>query len=599
MKIHKKLFFILSFSFTLNAQEVNELFLETLPEDVRDDVRDKMEQTEKIEEPVYRRASVELDKKMKKDGDNEEEDEYIEDYDYSDDVFGKKFFDTIQSSFMPINEPNLDDSYILDYGDVLEIQLFGQEEFIEEFPVMRDGSINITGIGKVNIAGLNLSDANELIKARVNSAYIGTQAFTTLSNIRDIQVLITGNAFNPGVYTLSGNSNILHAITMAGGIDDSGSYRDIRLIRNNEVIETLDVYELIILGKYNVNTRLRSGDSILVGPSQNIVNVLSGVNRPFLYELKDGETLKDLITFANGISSDADLEFIQLQRLKKNNVEILSLKFDELDSFKALNNDSLIIREYKYGSVDISGAVKIPGKYKIVDGDTLKDLLERAGGYEKYAYPFGGFLNNARSIEINKIAREKLYDKFLRNLIDNTGLAGASIGTGNKDLAFILKELRNVEDVGRVIAEFDLDVLNAKPDLDTVLEDGDEIIIPLLTQQVYIYGEVNNQGAVRYEPNQKLDYYIEGSGGLLVSADEKTIFVVHPNGQTESISLDNSRLSFVRSLGKQNIKIFPGSIIYVPRSAQLANPVQTAAIWAPIVSSLALSIASVASINNN
>jgi protein involved in polysaccharide export with SLBB domain len=589
----KLLITLISFnSLFLVSQEIDDLFLESLPEDVREDVLDKVEAKEKSEEPIYRRASVELDKDMDQ---TEDDSEIAKDYDYDDKVFGKKFFDTIQSSFMPVNEPNLDDSYILDYGDVLEIQLFGQEEFTDKFSISRDGSINITGLGKINVGGLKLNDANNLIQARVNSSYIGTQAYVTLSNVRDIQVLVTGNAFNPGVYTLSGNSNMLHAITMAGGIDDNGSYREIKLIRDNKVVESLDIYELIILGRNNVSTRLRTGDSILVSPAMNIVNVLSGVNRPFLYEMKDDETLQDLVKFANGISSDADLDFIQLQRLNKNNIEILSLNYEELKNYKIRNNDSLIIREYKYGTVNISGAVKIPGKYKIVDGDTLKDVLERAGGYEEYAYPFGGFLNNARSIEINKIATERLYDNYIKNLIDNAGLSGLS-GT-DKNLQFILRELRKVEDVGRVIAEFDLDVLNAKPELDTVLEDGDEIIIPLLTQQVYIYGEVNNQGAVKYEPNEGLAHYIEGSGGVLTSADTNIIFVVHPNGKTESLSLRNNRLAFASNM-RNEIKIYPGSIIYVPRSATLANPVQTAAIWAPIVSSLALSIASVASINN-
>ena len=371
-------------SIFLSSQEIDDLFLESLPEDVREDVLDKVEAKEKSEEPIYRRASVELDKKMSQ---SNEEDEFVEDYDYSDKVFGKKFFDTIQSSFMPVNEPNLDDSYILDYGDVLEIQLFGQEEFTEEYSINRDGSINITRIGKVNVGGLKLSDANDLIKAKVNSSYIGTEAYITLSNVRDIQVLVTGNAFNPGVYTLSGNSNMLHALTMAGGIDDNGSYREIKLIRDNKVIENLDIYELIILGKNNINTRLRTGDSILVSPALNIVNVLSGVNRPFIYELKKDETLNDLVIYANGISSDADLDFIQLQRLDKNEVQIVSLKYEDLNEYVAKNNDSLIIREYKYGTVEVSGAVKIPGKYKIIDDadfpsdrefqDAWDDVLKR------------------------------------------------------------------------------------------------------------------------------------------------------------------------------------------------------------------------------
>ena len=381
---------------------------------------------------------------------------------------------------------------------------------------------------------------------------------------------------------------------MAGGIDEKGSFRDIKLIRNNQVIETLDLYDLFIYGFSSINKRLRTGDSILVAPRLNIVNVLSGVNRPKKYEMRDDETYEDLLKFANGITSTADLDNVTLQRLDKNEVLIFSPSFEELKLLSPKNNDSLSIREYKYGSVDVNGAVKIPGNYKIRNGETLSDLILRAGGYEDYAYPFGGFLNNLRSEEINKISRERLYDQFLRNLIDNAGIVGDAT---DPSIGLVLEELRTVKDSGRVIAEFDLDAIQADPKLDTILEDGDDIFIPTLTQQVYIYGEVNNQGAIRYTPNEGVSYYIEGSGGFLSSADRKTIFIVHPNGKTESLSPNSRALSFANN--NNSDLVYPGSIIYVPRSAEITSTVQTAAIWAPIISGLALSLASVSSLNNN
>ena len=569
--------FVFFITFASFAQEINEEFLASLPEGVRDDVLSQIEAREELEKPTYRIASTMIDK--------EERD--------LKGIFGEQFFDTMQSSFMPINEPNLDSGYNLDFGDVLEIQLMGQINSLDEYKIKRDGSVNIPDLGKISLAGLTLEKAINLIKARVETSFIGVEVFVSLTNIRDIQVLVTGNAFNPGIYTLSGNSNVLHALFMAGGINQDGSYRKIDLIRNNEVIETLDLYQLFIFGITNSYKRLRSGDSILVRPFSNRVSILSGVNRPGIYEMKDDETFHDLIQFGNGIVSDADLDNIQLQRIVKNTLEIKQIDTADLKKSLVKNNDALSIREYKYGSVDILGAVKIPGKYTIIPGDTLKDVLIRAGGYENFAYPFGGFLNNKRSIEINKDARERLYSQFLKNLIDNAGTAGVDSSSGS-GLSLILQELRDVKDAGRVIAEFDIDAIEAKPELDTVLEDGDEIIIPVLTNQVYIYGEVNNQGAIRYEENQNINFYINGSGGYLPSADEKTIFVVHPNGKTQSLSYRNKF-----SLASRNdIPIFPGSIIYVPRSADITNSIQTAAIWAPIISGLALSLASVAQLNN-
>ncbi len=561
------------------TQEIDTEYLNTLPEGVREDVIEKMNAKDESQKPLYRAASTMIDKDINVIGG----------------VFGANFFDTMQSSYMPINEPNLDSSYILDYGDALEVQMVGAKNSSTTYNVKRDGTINVAEVGRINVSGLSFDQANLLIKSRIENSIMGVEAYVSLVNIRDIQVIVSGNAYNPGIYTLSGNSNLLYALTMAGGIDDNGSYRSIKLIRNNEVIEVLDLYELFIDGKSSINKRLKSGDSIVIEPVNNLVNVNSGVKRPGLYELKKDETFQDLVNYANGIASNANLDIIQYQRADKNNINTIEIEAKDLQDIIAKDDDILSISEYKYGTVRISGAIKIPGSYKIASNDTLKDLIVRAGGYEDYAYPFGGFLNNQRTISINDEAKEKLYDQFIKNFIEQASNSSASaFGTS---FPLILEELRSVKPVGRVIAEFDLDVLEAKPEFDTVLENGDEIIIPINTNQVYIYGEVSNQGSIRYRSNQDINYYIENSGGLLPSADRDTIFVVYPNGQTKNLTLKNNRLSFL-SLEENDISIFPGSIIYIPKSAAISSRIQTISVWAPILSSLALSLASVSSLNN-
>ena len=148
-----------------------------------------------------------------------------------DDIFGSEFFNSMQTSFMPISAPNLDDSYVLDFGDVLRIQLLGQKDLIDSYKLKRDGSINLPDIGQINLAGLSLGEASKLIKSKVNQAYIGTDSFISLENIRDVSVLLAGDVFNPGIYTLNGSSNMLHALNVAGGIGAYGSYRRIKLIR--------------------------------------------------------------------------------------------------------------------------------------------------------------------------------------------------------------------------------------------------------------------------------------------------------------------------------------------------------------------------------
>ena len=230
-------------------------------------------------------------------------------------LYGSDFFNTFQTSFMPINEPNPDSTYTLDIGDILNIQLIGQQSYDEELFVNGDGSINLPDVGKIVIAGLSLKEASSLIKSKVKSSFIGTEAFISLARVRDVNILVTGNAKNPGIYTLTGNSNILHALSIAGGVSEFGSFREINLIRANNIIETLDVYDLLIDGKYNLNKRLRSGDIVFVTPRKNIISIDGAVKRPAKYEVSDNQFLSDVIRYANGIKQTADLENISLERI--------------------------------------------------------------------------------------------------------------------------------------------------------------------------------------------------------------------------------------------------------------------------------------------
>ena len=202
---------------------------------------------------------------------------------------------------MPINEPNLNPSYILDFGDYLQVQLVGEDNQTENYKINRDGSINISNLEPIIVKGLSLEEASRVIKAKINSSFIGTEAFVTLSNVRDINILVSGNAYNPGIYTVSGNSNILHVIGVAGGISEFGSYREINLIRNQEIIETLDIYDVLITGKYNTKSTLRSGDIIFVQPVKKMVTIDGAVKIPAKYELNDEQHLYDVLDYANGI----------------------------------------------------------------------------------------------------------------------------------------------------------------------------------------------------------------------------------------------------------------------------------------------------------
>tara|TARA_B100001741_G_scaffold313580_1_gene320431 strand:+ start:3670 stop:5484 length:1815 start_codon:yes stop_codon:yes gene_type:complete len=602
----KKLLFLsyLLIPLLIISQDLDEAYLESLPEDVRNDVLEEMKNREKEESPVYRRPSTMIEKQQalaerlaiaralldELSQDIDETD--IEKIEKPKKRFGTSIFNLMQSSFMPINEPNFDGSYILDFGDVIEIQIIGQDKSLSkpnQIPIQRDGSLNIPEIGKVFVAGLSLESASSLIKNKISSAYIGTETFISLVNIRDIQVLIAGNANNPGVYTLNGNSNLLHAISMAGGINDLGSYREINVIRDNKIVGSIDLYDIFVLGKPNFGPKLRSGDSIFIKQADTLVNIVSGVNRPHVYELKEDENFSHAINFANDFKSTANLNYITVQRLEEGKIKVIDINKDDLNSTPIKHRDIVIVREYQYGTVTVEGAVNAPGEYSINGETTLKDIIISAGGYTNTAYPFGGFLDNKRTKEINKEARDMLYRQYIKGLASNL----ATVGSQSQAIPMLMNELKKSTISGRVMAEFDIDMINANPGLDTFLEDEDRIMIPFMTQQVYVYGEISNQGAIRYSPGKDIHYYLKNAGDILETGEKHTIFVVHPNGKTERLT-GNKIFS-----NNNDVLIYPGSIIYIPHTASPMEGMQSAAIWAPIISSIALSLTSLSIINRD
>ncbi len=596
----KKIFLsiiLLSIVLPAASQELDEAYLESLPEDIRKDlIRKAKEGEEDFEKPVYRRESSKLEKKYLDDIDDEEEEEDKK-KDNLKKIYGEDFFDTIQTTFMPVNEPNFDPSYVLDYGDVIELELIGQKSTKDKYQIKRDGSIIISDIGKVNLSGMSLSEASEYIKAKISNIYIGTQAYVSLTNIRDINVVITGNVFNPGIYTISGNSNPLHALSMAGGVDEFGSYRNIRVKRNNEVINTIDIYELLIYGNSVANFRLQSGDVIFVEAAANRIAVNGAVKRPYIYELKKDENLDKALFFANGLSFDADTNDIILERIDRDIMSAINISSAEsLKNIPSKDQDYLNIKKHSFREVSIAGAVNRPGTYLMKEGDGILELVERSGGYTKNAYPFGGVLNNQKTKEINKLANESLYENLLGILLDQSSSNPQS--SENKSLFSIMQELKKTKTSGRIRAEFDLNALRTTPSSNIILQNDDEIIIPELSNHIYVYGQVATQGTAKFNLGQDINYYLDKQGGALKSADMKSIYVLLPNG--DSYRVQAKKNVFMNNKKKETaLQLKPGSIIFVPRAIDnRLIRMQSIQAYASIVSNFGVSVASLAVLND-
>ena len=236
------------------AQDIDKEFLEGLSPEVRKQLQqDEDKEDEGLEQLFRSDTSIEKNKvileQLKAQIDDLES--MMEEGGESADGlqrFGSKFFNSIQSSFMPINIPNFDTSYIVGVGDVFDLMITGKISSQYEVTVQRDGTLVIPEYGKVSIAGKSLFEAQEIVLNFLNIADIGIKPYLTLSKARDIQVILLGGVENPGIYTLSAGSNIIAALNVAGGISENGSYRNIELKRGGKILKTIDLYDTFIFG---------------------------------------------------------------------------------------------------------------------------------------------------------------------------------------------------------------------------------------------------------------------------------------------------------------------------------------------------------------
>ena len=606
LKSSKHLIFLLALvslkSFSQSA--LDESFLEGLPQSIRDqvEVENKLEKEEQLTKLFRSETSIEknkvilnrlkaeisaLDKKFTELNSTENPGELPR--------FGVNFFRTLQSSFMPVNVPNLGGDYIVDVGDTFEILLTGKLESKEELMVGRDGSISIEKIGKVNLAGKTLIDAEKAIVQSIQTAAFGVEAFVSLSKIRDVQVILLGHVVSPGIFTLSGGSNILSAINIAGGIKDSGSYRRIEHRRNGELLGTIDLYDLMVFGKFNTNNVLRSGDTILVAPSKMQIALSGGINQPATYEALPSETIGDLIQYASGFSEYySGFSSVLVNRVSPSKSEIIEVPESNIAQFILQPRDSIQVPSYKNEvqfarTVTINGMVNRPGKYVVGINERLSDIIEKAGGYKENAYLYGSALFRTEALDKEKLFAQLNYSDTVNYIISNIGKTNSSISTSVLDL--LAEELRSRSYEGRVVTDFNLNNLESDPSLDIKLFDGDKIIIPEIQKIVYLFGDFRKPSNYIYKSNLGPKDYIKLEGGLKDSAYDE-ILVIDPDGKTHIYR------SSILAYG-QSAEIYPGSIIYAQRNIGKLSGLTYASAVSPILSSLAISLASLNSITND
>lgn len=401
-------------------------------------------------------------------------------------IFGHDIFNKKNLTFeSDMNIPAPDD-YVLGAGDKVFIDVSGASQLSFEGEVSPEGAVYIEGYGPVQLGGLTMLQANAQVNRTLGRYFAGSKVTLTLGQTKTITVNVMGEVKAPGTYTLSAFASVFHALYMAGGANDIGTLRNIKVYRNNRLISTVDIYDYILNGKLSGNVRLASNDVIVVGPYEALVQITGQVKRPMFYEMRPSESVSTLLKYSGGFTGAAYQDQVRLIRKNSGKKEVFTIDEFQMGTFKVADGDSLFVDSVlnRYANmVEIKGAVFRPGMYQL-GGDilTVRQLIEKAGG-----------LSEDARLERAVMHRRK----------ENRTLEVISVP---------IKEIMNHE----------------QPDM--TLKNEDVIYIPsLLNSQMEktlsVYGEVYYPGIYSYAENTSIEDLILQAGGVKDAASTVRIDV--------------------------------------------------------------------------
>ena len=293
-------------------------------------------------------------------------------------LFGQDVFSGYSNDFNFYDSLPLGDDYVIKIGDLVKVSLYGGFQFDKELIVDMTGSIAVEGVGEFQIAGLNFKDASNKIKDGISSKFVGTEAIISLTKIRSKQVFILGNVRTPGTYALNAFGTALNGLISSGGVKDNSSLRSIQIIRNNNVIKKLDLYDLLMNGDVSSSDFVLSdGDSVLVSGLQSSASIIGEVIRPAIYEIEENQTLGDLIQYALGTTPFADKSNISIKRLLSSG-ETTTINPIDINKFSLRNGDRVTVHSaegQKINSISLIGAIRNAGEYSTDGNNTLGKII--------------------------------------------------------------------------------------------------------------------------------------------------------------------------------------------------------------------------------
>lgn len=455
-------------------------------------------------------------------------------------VFGRDIFNNKKLTFEPNMNIATPSDYRLGPGDAVIIDIYGASQKSNQYTVSPDGEVTIEGFGPVQVSGLTVAQANARLRSTLGSRYQSSKIKLTVGQTKTIMVNVMGEVRMPGTYTLSAFATVFNALYMAGGPNDLGTLRNIKVFRNNRLIAMVDVYDYILNGKAS-NIHLTDNDVIVVGPYDCLVGINGKVKRPMYYEMKKSESVGTLLKYAGGFTGDAYTKAVRVIRKTGREYSVYNVGEFDMSSFRIADGDSVsvdsILDRYE-NMVEVKGAVFRPGKYQ-VGGDitSVRSLIEHAEGCTEQAFTAHAVMHRMKA------------DRTLEVIpVDIDGIMQ-----------------------GRVA--------------DVPLQKNDVLFVPtkqaLMEQQTLtIHGEVHYPGIYQYAANETIEDLILQAGGLNDQASTVKVDVARRIRDPKALTTD-SIISQTYTLalkdgfvidGQPGFRLMPYDEVYVRRSPGFATP---------------------------
>ena len=450
-------------------------------------------------------------------------------------VFGRDIFNNRLLSFEPNMNLATPQNYVLGPGDQVFIDIYGASQRTVSLTVSPEGTITVPGYGPIQVSGLSVGAAKQKLRSSLGSRYASSNLDLTVGQTRTIMVNVMGEVKYRGTYTLSAFATVFHALYMAGGINELGTLRNIKVFRQGRLVSSIDVYEYILNGRLAGNIRLMDNDVIQVGPYDCLVEVKGNVKRPMYYEMKESESVKTLLNYAGGFTGDAYQKSVRLLRKAGSHFSVFNVEEFDMASFKLMDGDAVEVEGFleRYENmVEVTGAVFRPGKYQLGgDINSVKSLVEHADGLMEDAFTAHAVLNRMKQDRTREVISVDI-----QGIMDGTV---ADIPLQNEDMLFIPTQTERVSE-----------------------------------RTLTITGEVMWPGTYEYADNMSLEDFILQAGGLTDAASTAKVDVSRRIRDPKSLKAGNEiSKTFSFELkdglvvdGRKDFVLEPYDIVQVRRS---------------------------------